>query len=101
MNGKVCLRCNTWKPLVEFYKNEKQGSLGRQSYCKICNRKRSAKYNAANKDEIRKQRAEYRAANKDEIRKYQAEYRAANKDKICKRQAEYRAKKKAEDSSDA
>ena len=35
MDGKNCKRCNTWKPLSEYYRDRKMCD-GLYSYCKHC-----------------------------------------------------------------
>jgi len=121
MTGKVCPKCDKWKPLDGFHKNRTRPS-GRQSYCKIClnkarkenykkNRERDLKNCAEwyknNKEHCVKVAAVYRKANKAEIKKASDEYYQNNKDKwrarhyanrdeILKRMRDRGARKRAE-----
>ncbi len=45
---KLCVDCDTWKPVSAFYVSRSGGSLGRQARCKACdNRNRMARSRGA------------------------------------------------------
>ena len=84
--SKKCKSCGEVKPIEEFYSHVRGY---RESYCKVCNNKRSKKYREANKQKIAELGRKYYAANKERITEKAKKYREANKQKI----AESRKKK--------
>ena len=89
---KHCKRCDTTKPLDDFYRNRSTAD-GKSAYCKDCTRAymrdqqvkhadRIAAYEAANRDTRRaKARAKY-AENAGQARARVRDYRARNPDKV-------------------
>ena len=49
MEGKICSRCGTFKPLGEFNKRARARD-GKQTWCRDCNRRRSSRYYRENRD---------------------------------------------------
>jgi hypothetical protein len=47
VESKLCKRCNTVKPLTDFYKS-KSAKDGRQHHCAECNREKTREYNKLN-----------------------------------------------------
>jgi len=110
MTGKVCLDCDDWKPLDDFYYNNR-GILGRTSYCKLCQDIRGAKHREINRvklaaylhdkylaniDAMQLKGRLYYKDNKAQMNKQSQGYYHANKDRInAKARAEYAKNKKA------
>jgi len=100
VKGKVCRDCQDWKILDQFYKGG--GPLGRSTYCKCCDTKRSKAYYEANREKVAARQARYNEANREkylatharyfethkaEIHSKNVVYYQANKKKILARQA--------------
>jgi hypothetical protein len=66
---KYCKPCDKWKQLDEF--NSKQSSYdGKETQCKECTRKKSAKFRDKNKDYDR----EYQQKNFPKLKEYKRQY---------------------------
>ena len=59
-NKKRCPKCNTVKPLSQFYKTKS----GVQSYCMLCSKKIIGDWQKANKDKYNAYQSAHRRANK-------------------------------------
>lgn len=80
---KQCSKCEEWKELTEFNKN--------QHWCKLC----QEEYRQKHKEEIKIQGKKYREANKETINKKGKIYHQENKEKINNRHRErYQINKK-------
>lgn len=71
---KICVKCKTSKPLIEFY-NHKNAKDGKRNDCITC---KKLDYEI-NKNARLEQRRIYRETNKEEIREKQKVYRATNR----------------------
>ena len=96
METKVCSRCESEKPVNEYYSdiNKKDGLCTMCKPCKKLGNKNSyikhreirldgsMEYRNANKEKIAERDKNYRENNKEKIAEYDKLYREANKDKI-------------------
>lgn len=87
-DGKVCLNCETWKPLNAFT-NSKNGSGGKTTRCAECNRSQKRIYYKENKSEIC-------ANNRNRYKKHPEKYKERsrkwfyeNREKANKRRQKY------------
>ena len=101
---KRCTKCNTTKPLSEFYK-QKTGKYGVRSNCKVCkkaydekNKESIAEYKRnhyqINKEDLLEKNKVYRENNKESIAENKRSYYNLNKDAILEYQNFYREKNK-------
>lgn len=81
-----CGRCQSVKPLSEFYRN--------CSSCKVCNKEASKKYHAENKDRICKRKREKYSENPEPTLKRGSLYYVMNKLKVLARCAVNKKEKK-------
>jgi len=66
------------KPLFEFY-NRKDTSDRKQSWCKVCDKARTATYTGAIKENRKQTRSAYYQNNRDSIKQYVSKWRKDNK----------------------
>lgn len=100
---KHCRKCDTTKPLDEFY-NNRSASDGKGSYCKPCwsaymreqtvkHRQRknatTAKWYQRNRERKATQVRAWREVNSDRVRAVQAEYRRAHKGELVDKRAQW------------
>jgi hypothetical protein len=78
---KICRNCHEERPLTEFYA-AKSSADGKQAYCKVCSRGKSAAWESANKDKVRARQAAWRAANPEKVKEKWDTWRAANPEKV-------------------
>ena len=88
MDTKKCTKCDTAKPLDEFYKNKSRKD-GHQHKCKVCNKRHYEK----NKDA----RAEYYRTNKADRCEYRKQYYHANKPDMVQKVVGYARERRAND----
>lgn len=89
---KICTKCNTEKPLSEFYfRNDTQKY---KNQCKACKNLYTKEYLRNNKKVISPKRREYikqyEKDNAEKIRKRMREYRLKNKEKLREQMKKYR-----------
>lgn len=113
ITGKECSKCDTWKPLEEFY-ILKSGVGGRTPMCDICQREKDKKirekkqtekarkqrakeryHEVKNTPEFKAQKRKYSAKRKDKDKEYMRKWRVENKDKNLVNFQNYKARKKA------
>lgn len=70
---KECTKCRVSKPLEEFGKH-KNGLLGRNSECKVCQAKREKVYKTENSQTIKEYNKKYKTQNKKYITEYNKKY---------------------------
>lgn len=84
METKKCTRCNSNKPLSDFYKS-KQSKSGYLAACKDCikkdMRKRDKEYYKKNKSKIDKKHREWHKKNKDSVSLRKKRYKEENPEK--------------------
>ncbi len=59
---KLCVDCNTEKPITDFYV-EKNSKDGKRANCKACKNKKTYSWRSRNADKYNKSMREYQAAN--------------------------------------
>lgn len=74
---KTCTKCHETKPKTEFSKHARERD-GLQSWCKLCSKKCTAAYRAANPDKVRICNSSYRASRPEVHRASTAKWAAAN-----------------------
>lgn len=87
---KTCMGCKEAKPLEAFSK-DRRARDGLVSRCKVCARKRSREYYAANAEKVGERMREYYAANTEKVAERSREYREANREQLAERRREYYA----------
>lgn len=65
--NKKCTKCNTDKPLTDYYPHKK-GKFGFRPVCKSCEIKYRKRYNIKNKDKLTKYSKLYQINNKSKIK---------------------------------
>ena len=90
---KICLRCNTIKPLNEFY-GDKTRKFGVQPACKICSDVYRKKWRDNNRKQISISTKKYRKNNPEKRKETQAKYNSKNLEKLSHYQHIRRAKLK-------
>lgn len=87
--GRICSKCNEWKPFTEFHKNGKNKS-GFASACKECeNARGKAKY-VKTRDSVLEAQTKRRNANPEKHRAQNKAWYQSNKDRHLARSAEWR-----------
>lgn len=84
---KVCIRCQTDRPLSEFYRN-KNCKDGFRSVCKPCGKNWREAYAEANRAHIAERMREYRAKNLDRLKEGQRAYKARNASTLAAKKRE-------------
>jgi len=74
MESKVCKRCLSDLPLLDFYKN-KNGIKGVNTYCIACSKAASKKSHYDNRDKIIAKQKDYRLKNRDYFNKKNKDWR--------------------------
>jgi hypothetical protein len=81
VSGKVCSRCNEWKPLGMFGET-KQGDVGYVAHCRPCDAKRVQKYRGENNDKVKERdKLRYRL-NTDKMLERNRKYYEKNREEI-------------------
>jgi hypothetical protein len=88
--GKVCSRCDEWKPVEEFTRRLLRGD-GYQAECKACKAARDRKRYAENPERAREKNQRYWAAHKERLREQNRRWKAANPERVREQQRAYRA----------
>lgn len=102
VEGKECLRCNTWLSLAE-YNTDNSKKDGLNIYCKKCRSEKRAivasEFNAKRRqiyaissEQIKQRNKSWRDVNKDKLNQTRKDIRAANPDKYRKQGREFYAK---------
>jgi hypothetical protein len=81
MEGKVCVKCNKWKPLEEYNK-QKSKKDGRISYCKECAREYKKQWKKNNECHVKEYDQQYREANKERRSEYKKQWQKNNVERI-------------------
>lgn len=79
--GKVCTRCNTWKPLAAFKRRSLRGRPGGDGYitqCRDCQNADRRARRAADPERYREQARTYMMRRRDQSNEYQRAWRLAN-----------------------
>lgn len=82
--GKVCPRCNVWKPAEGFSPRIVRGKPygdGLQSICKVCFNIRQRARRKNNHDQTLSYEREYREKNREKLRRYDREHYLANRER--------------------
>ena len=90
---KECRVCGDVKPVTEYY-NKKTGKDGLMSYCKECNKQKTAKYYKANKEKIKEATKLWKEKNYKRHRELQKRWENKNKEKTKLRIAAWQKKNK-------
>ena len=73
MDTKKCSRCKEIKPITEFYKRKKSGTL--HSCCKKCDRAMTRDWYERNREKAKEKYRIWRLNNLDKVKKYNADNR--------------------------
>lgn len=87
ITGKVCSKCHEWKPLDQFYPDNKS-SDGKESGCKAC----KAAYREENAEKINEQLRNYREVNAEKLRYRRMKWNEDNRDKKKEIDRKYNSK---------
>lgn len=90
---KKCYKCQELKEIYEFTKN-RSNKDGLDCYCKVCRRKASQDYRAANPKKIAEANRDYYQSNRDKDVERKNEWRKANPDKVADQRRRYYEKNK-------
>ncbi len=96
--GKVCTRCNIWKPLAAFKRRSLRGSPGGDGYitqCRDCQNADRRARRAADPERYREQARTYMMRRRDQSNEYQRAWRLANSDKVLASLRKYRTANRA------
>lgn len=90
LNFKKCTRCQQIFPATpEFFYRSKNYSSGLLPRCKFCERERSARYDATNREKVRAYYRNYRATHIERQRDWERQWSLNNKDKVSATQERY------------
>jgi len=87
MDTKICTKCGEEKPATtEYFHRCKYSRCGLLTYCKVCRKKQTQKWQKENSEKIRLRQKKWREDNPDYAKKWHKE----NSEKIHLRQKKYR-----------
>jgi hypothetical protein len=78
---KYCKKCDSTKPVAEFY-TCKRYKDGRRTTCKACEAKKNAEWRSENPDRVKQAKREWDLQNKERILAYSKQYKLENIDEI-------------------
>ena len=102
--GKVCRKCQQWKPVSKFNlyrKKSKPIGDGLQYLCNDCKNADKRAKRAANSERYRQKSQAYLATRREQSNEYQRAWRAANADKVKSSLQSYREKNRTKISAAA
>ena len=96
METKICNKCNTEKPVIEF-RNRADSKDGKRNDCKICQSKHNKSYNQANAIIISKKRTKFYYDNQERLLTEKKANYNTNKKVFIERNRQYLNKKRNTD----
>lgn len=92
---RICPKCKKEYPIsIEYFLSDKSKKNGLTSYCRICHREQSRKWNKEHPKYYSEYMKNYKKNNEEQLKKYLKEYRKENKEKILKRRKKWRERNK-------